>query len=817
MRSFRVRILALVLGLVTVALTATVVAVVVKARSEVGREASLQLRAAAGMAREALRFRGNQLTNAAEVLTADFGFKEAVASADAPTLMSAMVNHQARIGADALIVLDPSGRPIASTLPTLTSGAESDLHDLIGSDVDAQMLRLYRLIDGKPYQLVVAPVLAPDPIAWTVVGFALDDKVASQMSALLGVQVSFVSGDESGPVFVASSMPAALRSGLGGVARREAATPFSVRVGEDEFLTWSDPIRSGNGSLTLVLQRSVTGTLRPYEQLRGSILAIGLAILALASVLAALLARSATRPVDELIRAAERLEAGDYETEVPTNATTELSRLARAFNAMRNAVGERERTIRHQASHDDLTGLPTRARITEVLDGVLVAARRTGRPVSVCLIEVQHLENIVGSFGHAAADRVLCEIARRLGVDSEDRSRVARIGTDQFLSILEGVDARHAPLHAESIGERLREAFDYRAVSLQLETRIGIGAFPDDGGRAEELLQCADLALVRARESGVTVGTFVRGDDELHRHRLAVLGDLRRAIAADELELHYQPKVSLPSGAPVGCEALVRWRHPQKGFIPPGDFIPHAERTGLIRLVTAWVLGAALRQVRAWEAAGLNLDVSVNVSPADLGDPGFADTLAVMLAETGADASRVVLEVTESAAMKDLPKTLRVMEQLRVLGIRFSIDDFGTGYSSLAHLKRLPVDEIKIDRSFVQELETRRADDVIVRSTINLGHALKLKVVAEGVEVPYSWELLNQLGCDLVQGYFVARPMPAEEFTAWASARLAPIAPTGRARRAADSRMVACAIDVCPVDDDGPVEIGSRSANGAAR
>jgi EAL domain-containing protein (putative c-di-GMP-specific phosphodiesterase class I) len=302
----------------------------------------------------------------------------------------------------------------------------------------------------------------------------------------------------------------------------------------------------------------------------------------------------------------------------------------------------------------------------------------------------------------------------------------------------------------------------------------------------------------------------------MHRHRLAVLGDLRRAIGADELELHYQPKVALPSGTPVGCEALVRWRHPQKGFIPPGDFIPHAERTGVIRLVTAWVLGAALRQLRSWEAAGLHLDVAVNVSPADLADPGFADAVTVMLAETGADATRLVLEVTESAAMKDLPKTLRVMEQLRVLGIRFSIDDFGTGYSSLAHLKRLPVNEIKIDRSFVQELETRQTDDVIVRSTINLGHALNLKVVAEGVEVPYSWDLLERLGCDLVQGYFVAKPMPAAEFTAWVSGRVA-APPVGAVRAASRPQMVACPIDVCPVDEELPIGFGATPPKRAAR
>jgi diguanylate cyclase (GGDEF)-like protein len=812
MRSFRTRILALVLGLVTAVLTATVVAVVAKARSEVGREVSQQLRTAADTARAALQFRGDQLASAADVLTSDFGFKEAVASGDAPTLRSAIRNHRSRIGADILIVLDPDGRPLASTLAGLSPSARDDLQELVASDPDGQMLRLYRLIDGRPYQVVLAPVLAPDPIAWAAMGFALDDKVARDLAGVLGVEVSFVAGGGD-RALIASSLAPALRTVLADAVGHEAGKPFTLVAGADEYLTWSNPIRSANGPLTLVLQRSLAGALRPYQQLRDAIIVIGLAILALASAFAAMLARSATRPVDELTRAAERLEAGDYDAELPQATTIELARLASAFDTMRRAVGERERTILHQAAHDALTGLPTRGRMSAILDDVLVAARRRGRAVSVCLIEVQQLENVVGSFGHAAADELICEMARRLADDERIAGRVARIGTDQFLVVLDGMDARQAPPRAAELGERLRGAFDYQGVSLLLEACIGVGVFPDDGARASDLLQCADLALSHAKESGVTVGSFVRGDDERQRHRLAVLGELRRAIAADDLELHYQPKVTLPAGTPVGCEALVRWRHPQRGYIPPNDFIPDAERTGLIRAVTAWVLDAALRQLRSWEAAGFALDVSVNVSPADLADPGFADALTVMLAETGADATRLVLEVTESAAMKDLPKTLRVMEQLRVLGIRFSIDDFGTGYSSLAHLKRLPVDEIKIDRSFVQELESRQGDEVIVRSTINLGHALNLKVVAEGIEVPYSWDRLGSLGCDLAQGYFVAKPMSADEFTRWVSARIVTNSPQRAALRTGrESHLTACAIDVCPVGEDLPPGFAVRAS-----
>jgi diguanylate cyclase (GGDEF)-like protein len=770
--SFRSRILVLVLGLVTLVLTAMITAIAVKGRAEVERQVGIQLRTAADTAREALKFRGSRLASAVDVLTTDFGFREAVASGDAPTLLSALENQRARIDADLLIVLSPNGQPLASTLGTLSVKTETDLKGLIANDGDAEILQLYRLIDGRPYQLVLAPVLAPQPIGWAAMGFALDDRVATDMSRLLGVDVSFVSGEEPESPYIATSLGAGGRRVLAKIKDVPAAVPIVVTADDDKVLTWTNPIRSANGHLTLVLQRSLASALRPYDNVRNSMFAIGGLLLAIASVLAVWLARSTTKPIEDLTKAAERLEAGDYGVEAPLASTTELKGLTSAFNAMRTAVADREATIRHQADHDALTDLPTRARITAILDEVLIRARYEKQPVAVCLVEIQQFQSIIGSFGHAAGDEVLSEVGRRLTAP-ERSDHVGHIGTDQFLVLLESVDRNKATQRAERIIERLRGSFDYSGVSFQLELRIGVAVFPTDGGHAAELLQRADLALYRAKDSGVTVGLYLEGDDSSQRQRLAILGELRNAIASNELELHYQPKVAALTGELVGCEALVRWRHPQKGFISPSDFIPHAERTGAIRLLTAWVAATALRDLKSWEEAGHGIDLSINVSPADLADPGFVESIAVLLVETGADPSHVVLEVTESGAMKDLPATLRIMDQLRTLGVRFSIDDFGTGYSSLAHLKQLPVDEVKIDRSFIKELEAYAGDDLIVRSTINLGHAMNLKVVAEGVEVASSWDALGRLGCDLIQGYFVSKPLPGQEFTWWMQSRSA--------------------------------------------
>src|SRR3984957_8731975 len=293
LRSFRSRILALVLGLVTVVLTAAICAIALKARAEVERQVGIQLYTAADTAREALRSRGARLASAVEVLTSDFGFREAVSSADAPTLLSAIENQRARINADLVIVLNPEGRPVASTIGTLSAKTENDLKELIASDAAGETLQLYRLIDGRPYQLVLAPVLAPEPIGWAAMGFALDDGVATDMSRLLGVEVSFVAGGEQESPYVTSSVGRQQRRAFLAIKDAPEATPFVVTAGADKILTWTNPIRSADGHLTLVLQRSLVSALRPYDDVRNSMFAIGALLLAIASVLAVLLARSA--------------------------------------------------------------------------------------------------------------------------------------------------------------------------------------------------------------------------------------------------------------------------------------------------------------------------------------------------------------------------------------------------------------------------------------------------------------------------------------------------------------------------------------------
>jgi len=452
---------------------------------------------------------------------------------------------------------------------------------------------------------------------------------------------------------------------------------------------------------------------------------------------------------------------------------------------MRAAVAEREERILFHAHRDALTGLPNRTRAALVLDE-LIARDPSSGPIAACIVDLQRFRDVNASLGHAVGDEVLKETARRLESKVPGSERVARLGADKFLVMLDA-DAAAARRAAAELGAYLRTGLDVEGVSILLESRAGVASYPEHAATAAELLRGADIALHKAKESRATVCVFVPGDEIEHRRRLAVLGDLRRAIEADELEVYYQPKVDARSGEVVGCEALVRWQSPLHGYIAPSEFVAYAERTGAIRLLTSWVLRSALRQLRDWQDAGLDLNIAVNLSAADLTDPGLGLEVIGLLEETRASPARLILEITESTVMHELANAIRVMDQLRSLGVRFAVDDFGTGYSSLASLQRLPVDELKIDRAFVQELAASGSDSVIVRSTIDLGHAMGLKVVAEGVEDESTLRTLRALGCDLAQGYLLSRPLPAREFREWFKSHASGTAPSPlqRAQRAA--------------------------------
>lgn len=457
-------------------------------------------------------------------------------------------------------------------------------------------------------------------------------------------------------------------------------------------------------------------------------------------------------------------------------------------NHTRRTIQELER----QARHDHLTGLPNRVLLRERLTSILLAnpdagggARESG---VLLLLDLDHFKEVNDTFGHYAGDRLLEQVGHRLRENVPGSGVVARLGGDEF-AVLIATSAMSAN-EAAAIPRDLLAVLDRPLVvegqRLNVAASIGVVHYPADGSDADSLLRRADVAMYVAKRSHSGYAHYDARQDQHTPERLGLVGELRQAIEQDELTLVYQPQVAMDTHEVTGAEVLVRWSHPLRGMIPPTEFIAMAEHTGLIEPLTRCVLRGAMQQCRTWLDKGLHLPLSVNISPTDLQD-GFAQVVRELLAAHDITADCLRLEITEGAMMVDRDRALRVLQDLRALGVQISVDDYGTGYSSLAYLGHLPVDELKIDRSFIAELHSSPANAAIVRSTIALGHDLGLVVVAEGVEDQATWDALGELGCDTIQGYFASKPLSAAALENWIVERSAALsaADRGPLRRAA--------------------------------
>ncbi|WP_328668100.1 bifunctional diguanylate cyclase/phosphodiesterase [Streptomyces sp. NBC_00322] len=420
---------------------------------------------------------------------------------------------------------------------------------------------------------------------------------------------------------------------------------------------------------------------------------------------------------------------------------------------------------------DPLTGLPNRQWLLERTWSALADAEGSGARSALLLIDLDRFRSVNDTLGHLAGDRLLLQIADRLRLALPRGAEAARLGGDEFAVLLPTADSTtSAQRVARHLVAELSSPLDLDGLTLVLEASAGVAVFPEHALDAEGLLRRADVAMYQAKRDRTGVEVYESKRDSNTPDRLGLLGDLRRALDAGDVELHYQPKVRF-DGHVAGLEALVRWVHPERGRVPPDEFIAIAESSGLMPHLTEYVLDTALGQVAKWRAQGLNVPVAVNVSPRDVHTPGFAGSVAARLARHGVPAGALQLEITEHVLLEDPQRAADTLAGLTEHGVKMSLDDFGTGYSSLVHLRKLPVSELKIDRSFVARLAVDNEDAEIVRCTVDLAHSLGLLVVAEGVEDDETWERLRDLGCDAVQGWLVAAAMPPQETTAWLRAR----------------------------------------------
>jgi diguanylate cyclase (GGDEF)-like protein len=434
-------------------------------------------------------------------------------------------------------------------------------------------------------------------------------------------------------------------------------------------------------------------------------------------------------------------------------------------------VARASRRLRHQATHDRLTDLPNRAALHQQAGRKLLGARRSGTLAALMLLDLDRFKEVNDTLGHEQGDHLLVEVAHRLRDVLRHNDLLARLGGDEF-AVLAVLPHRGAVGEvATRVHAALARPFDVAGVAVELGASIGIALQPDHGDDVSTLLRRADVAMYQAKRAGTGIETYDRERDPYSPERLKLLGELRRGIDNDELVLHFQPKVALSSGRVIGVEALVRWQHPARGLLGPGDFLEVAERTGVITDVTRWVLDAAVRQCHEWRLRGTDLPVAINLAAANVVDVALPDQIERTLRRWDVPAELLACEISEDTVMGDPRRATEVLERLRALGVRLSLDDFGTGHSSLSYLKRLPLDEVKIDRSFVTGMAVDPSDAAIVRSTIDLARHLALDVVAEGVETEEVLDVLVALECDVAQGYLLSRPLPADQLDGWLAAR----------------------------------------------
>ena len=502
---------------------------------------------------------------------------------------------------------------------------------------------------------------------------------------------------------------------------------------------------------------------------RFNTVAFGAAAVLLAVLSSMLITRSIAEPLVKAGDLAREVAAGRLDSPLPAASSDEVGQLVNSLDTMRSGIAQREQRITELAYRDSLTGLANRTLFMDRLGhAVAQCARGSGR-MAVLLMDLDRFKAVNDSLGHGGGDELLKQVALRLQeVLPRSSDTLARLGGDEFAVLLGQVDEVGASLVARRVLAALEAPMALHGQWVDVSASLGLACYPEDGQDAPQLLAHADTAMYAAKQAGSGYARFDAAMAGASAHGLSLLSELRRAIDQDELMLVFQPKVKLGSGDGVhAAEALLRWRHPERGMVPPDQFITFAERTGFIRNLTRWVIAAACKQLAAWQAEGHAIRLNINISTRDLVHQDLPGFMATQLARHALPAARLCLEVTEGALMHDPDHALASLEALHQMGLELSIDDFGTGYSSLAYLKRLPVQELKIDRSFVRRLDVDTGDALIVRSTIELAHNFGLRVVAEGVETESVSQHLKAWGCDEAQGYLFSRPLSAEDFGHW--------------------------------------------------
>ncbi len=712
--------------------------------------------------------RSHYLSIFAETVAKDFGLKETFIDGEQKSFLIALNNHRGRVKAEMAMAISKDGTVIGQLVSEATEAGKYKVK--VGSEQgtkSALMLEksiadfdsLYRL-DGKVYQLRFATLTSGDSntIGWIGFGFVVDSKLASIMEDQTGLPTGFaLSSESTPPQFLAHS-----EIDIAPKVKTVLESFFKEGAENEDYLLWNQSLgKLGNESLYAYMYLPRADVLEALKKQWWRQFWLVLLMLPLSLFAAFGISGSITKPIMRLIEQAKFIAQGNYDAKVKPSSTLELAQLAHEFTEMQTAILSREQKIVHQAFHDTLTNLPNRNElervVSEWVDG--------GSHVIICLLNIRRLTDVNVTLGHMVGDEVIKEVGHRLEKMS-NVDIVCRLSGDEYAMALKDFDDVELSMLLQQVQLQMAKRYCYKDISLHLQLTMGVSILKSSIGLSE-LLQQANTAMQHAKANKLD---FVIYDPKIDQHTLEtfeLVNALNSAIENNELVLFYQPKLCLEKSKVIQVEALVRWSHPQKGTIPPDVFIPIAEKTGQMNELSRWVLIEAIKQYHKWRSENIELSIAVNISAENLKDPEFCQWLLNTVEQMKMPVSALTLEITEDAVVEDPESAIMQLSHWRDHGLKLSIDDFGTGYSSLGQLKQLPVHEVKIDRSFIQHLMSNDEDKIIVNSTLELAHNLGLTVVAEGVEDVETLEWLTEHKCEMAQGFYLSRPIPADKLTQW--------------------------------------------------
>jgi diguanylate cyclase (GGDEF)-like protein len=745
--ALRTRIALTFLLLLTAVMAAALYAVSAANRQNAERDVQRQLQVGESVFTQLLESNRRLLAQAAQAVADDYGFREAVAARDTDTLKSALENGGARVGAAIVVLTSLDGRVLAAVGSPLAPGSPLPFTTEQPSGVPADHAARLILVDGRIYQLVTVRVRSPLPVARITMGFELNQQAAREFAGISGLGVTLAVHSRDQWTEVVSTVPA-------GYTRQNDVATRRIDMG-----------KLGNAEIVAILSRSLSDARAPFERLTRTLFSIAIASLLGFAAATFWIARNITRPLFALTKSVEQIRKGDYAVPLTVERHDELGDLAECLQLMQTAVQSRDKSIRQLAYEDTLTGLMNRTAFGAALSTAL--AQTEGGIIAVGVINLHRFRRINEHLGYSVGDEVLRTIATRLAAIPSIRSSVARLAADQFAVFARLPAADNMHHWGVSLLTELADPVLVELQPIDISATLGLATPRGNTAGAGDLLRCADLAVERARREKRPLAIYEDTLQPAALYQLSLLGELRHAVEHDELRLFFQPKMDLATAEVFGAEVLLRWQHPTRGLLAPAAFIPFAEQTGFIRRMTRWTLDRAIAQGGRWHRAGAALSLAVNISADDLSDQRLDSRVAALLTRHQLPPSLLTLELTESVFIDNPEQALRMLEAIASLGVKLSIDDFGTGYSSLSLLARMPVQEVKIDQSFVRGFETRPEYAAVVHSAIDMGHRLGLQVVAEGIETTSAADRLRSFRCDIGQGYLYAKPMPLDEFDKW--------------------------------------------------